>query len=67
MKSFTSNSSKILNYFLGQDIPYIDIISEFTFKSRLKSHLLAIQGQSRTGDVEWLPSNHNIFSDIRLG
>ena len=66
-KSFTFNSSKILNYFIDQDIPYFGIISDPVFKLRLKRHLLTIQGQSRIGDEEWLPSNHNIFSDVRLG
>ena len=66
-KCFTFNCSKILNYFYDHDIPYFGIISDSVFKSRLKHHLLAIQGQSRTGDDEWLPSNHNIFSDVRLG
>ena len=66
-KFFTFNCSKILNYFYDHDIPYFGIISDSVFKSRLKHHLLAIQGQSRTGNDEWLPSNHNIFSHDRLG
>ena len=65
-KSFTFNSSKILNYLLEHDIPYHGVISEAVFKSRLKRHLLAIQSQSRTGDSGWLPCNHNIFSDVAI-
>ena len=64
MKSFMFNSSKILNYLLVNNVPYFDIISENTFKSRLKSHLLYLQGQCRAGDMEWLPCNHDIFSDV---
>ena len=65
-RSFIYNGSKILNYLLDNDIPYPAIISEQVFKARLKSHLLFSQSQSRTGDVEWLPCNHSIFSYIRL-
>ena len=64
-KSFTYNGSKILNYLLQQDIPYIGI-SNLVFKTRLKRHLLTIQSQSVAGDDAWLPCNHNMFSDVRL-
>ena len=65
-KSFTFNCSKILNYLLGYNIPYLDIISDSVFKSRLKCHLLTLQGQSRAGDDDWLPCNHDIFSSVIL-
>ena len=64
-RSFVFNGSKILNHLLQQDIPYTGI-TNFTFKSRLKRHLLTIQSQSIAGDDGWLPCNHNIFSHIRL-
>ena len=64
VKSFMFNSSKILNYLLVNNVPYFDIISENTFKPRLKSHLLFLQGQCRAGDMEWLPCNHDIFSNV---
>ena len=65
-KSFMFNSSKILNYLLGNDIPYMNVISDSVFKSRLKFHLLTLQGQSRAGDDDWLPCNHDIFSSVIL-
>ena len=65
-KSFIFNSSKILNYLLGNDIPYMNVISDSVFKSRLKFHLLTLQGQSRAGDDDWLPCNHDIFSSVIL-
>ena len=63
-KSFIFNGSKILNYFMEHAIPYFGMISLSVFKSRIKRHLLTNQSQSRTGDNEWLPCNHNIFSHI---
>ena len=65
-KSFIFNGSKILNYLLEHFIPYFGMISCSVFKTRLKRHLLTIQSRSRTGDNEWLPCNHNIFSDVNL-
>ena len=66
MKSFIFNSSKVLNYLLVHNVPYFDTVSEHTFKYRLKSHLLYLQGQCRAGDMEWLPCNQTIFSDVRF-
>ena len=64
-KSFIYNGSKILNYLIDQDIPYMNI-SVPVFKTRLKKHLLFIQGRSVNGDDAWLPCNHSLFSDIRF-
>ena len=64
-KSFIYNGSKILNYLIDQDIPYMNI-SVPVFKARLKKHLLFIQGRSVNGDDAWLPCNHSLFSDIRF-
>jgi hypothetical protein len=57
------NSSKILNYLLGHDIPY-HILPITTFKKRLKNYLLNIQNRSIPGDNNWLPCNHDFFSNI---
>ena len=64
-KSFVFNGSRILNYFLQQDIPFTGI-SHSVFKTRVKRHLLTIQSQSVAGDSSWLPCNHNIFSDVQI-
>ena len=60
---FIFNSSKILNHLLGHDIPY-HILPMTTFKKRMKNHLLNIQNRSIPGDNNWLPCNHDIFSNI---
>ena len=62
-KSFIYNSSKILNYLLQQDIKYYEL-SPDNFKTRLKKHLTFTQSLSINGDDEWLPCNHDIFSDV---
>ena len=63
--NFTFNASKILKYFLNNDIPY-HILSASVFKKRLKSHLINMQNQSITGDVNWLPCNHDLFSQVAV-
>ena len=64
-KSFVFNGSRILNYFLQQDIPFTGI-SHSVFKTRVKRHLLTIQSHSVAGDSSWLPCNHNIFSNVQI-
>ena len=64
-KSFVFNGSRILNYFLQQDIPFTEI-SHSVFKTRVKRHLLTIQSHSVAGDSSWLPCNHNIFSNVQI-
>ena len=63
--NFIFNASKILNYLLVNDIPYY-ILSASVFKKRLKSHLINMQNQSITGDVNWLPCNHDLFSQVTV-
>ena len=61
--SFIFNASKILNYLYDHGIPYF-ILTASTFKVRLKKYLLNIQNISLKGDDNWLPCNHDIFSNI---
>ena len=63
--SFIFNASKILNYFYGEGIPY-SILTVATFKIRLKNYLMNNQNISLKGDVNWLPCNHNIFSNVKF-
>ena len=63
--SFVFNSSKILNYLLDHAIPYY-ILSDKVFKHRFKSHLINIQNLSLEGDDNWLPCNHDLFSNISV-
>ena len=63
--SFVFNSSKILNYLLDHAIPYY-ILSDTVFKHRFKSHLINIQNLSLEGDDNWLPCNHDLFSNISV-
>ena len=52
-----------MNYLLQQDIKYYEL-SPDNFKTRLKKHLTFTQSLSINGDDEWLPCNHDIFSDV---
>ena len=63
--SFVLNSSKILNYLYEHDIPY-HLLSTPVFKKRFKNHLLFVQNLSIIGDHNWLPCNHDIFSNITI-
>ena len=63
--SFIHNSSKILNYFSSNKILYNDI-SSYTLKTKLKCHLMFKQRLSIKGNVDWLPCNYNIFSDVSI-
>ncbi len=62
-KSLIFNASKILNYLIQHDIKYYEL-SIKVFKKRLKNHLIFTQSMSVKGDENWLPSNHDLFSDI---
>ena len=62
-KSLIFNASKILNYLIQHDIKYYEL-SINVFKKRLKKHLIFTQSISVKGDENWLPSNHDLFSDI---
>ena len=61
--SFVFNSSKIINYLLTQDIDYTEN-SHDVFKSKLKRHLMFTQSISFKNNMDWLPCNTNIFSDV---
>ena len=63
--SFVFNASKILNYFYEHDIPY-HILTAAVFKSRVKKHLLKTQNLSFEGDVNWLPCNNGLFSNVTV-
>ncbi|NRB82034.1 MAG: reverse transcriptase family protein, partial [Saccharospirillaceae bacterium] len=62
--SFIFNSSKILNYFLSQEIDYTVDINHDAFKNKLKRHLMFRQSFSYSKNSDWLPCNTNIFSDV---
>ena len=64
-KNFIYHSSKVLNYFLKNDISYSDL-SPAIFKCRFKRNLMNKQNQLRVRDDSWLPCNLDIFSDIRV-
>ncbi len=64
-KSFTYQSMKILNYLIQHDIKYYELSID-NFKTRLKKHLLNLQSVSVNGEDDWLPCNHDLFSDITV-
>ena len=64
-KSFIFQTSKILNYFLAEDVSYIKFGIE-TFKSKIKRHLMTLQNISINEDPNWYPFNTNIFTDIQF-
>ena len=63
--SFIFNASKVLNYFYEHDIPY-HTLTPAVFKSRVKKHLLNTQNLSLEGDVNWLPCNNYLFSNVTI-
>ena len=63
--SFVFNASKILNYLCDHEIPYY-ILTAPIFKLRLKNHLLHVQNKSLKGDDNWLPCNHDLFSNVTV-
>ncbi len=63
--NFVFNASKILNYLMDHAIPY-HILSIAIFKKRLKHHLLNTQNVGINGDDNWLPCNHDLFSNVSV-
>ena len=63
--NFVFNASKILNYLMDHAIPY-HILTVAVFKKRLKNHLLNVQTLSIDGDNNWLPCNHDLFSNVTV-
>ena len=62
--SFIYNSTKIINYFLSQDIDYNSVSSHDVFKNNIKRHLMFRQSLSLKNDNNWIPCNTHIFSDV---
>ena len=65
LKSFTFNASKIVNYFLSNNLD-LYAMSQSRFKINLKRYLMFKQSTTLKGDSNWLPCNLSIFSDISV-
>ena len=63
-KSFIFNSSKIMNYLMANHIKYNSTLS--TFKLNLKRFIMARQNISLKNDLNWIPLNYSIYSDITI-
>ena len=64
-KSFVFSSSKIINYLINHGIIFTENTVD-SFKNKLKRHLIFRQSASINKDINWLPSNNDIFPDLYI-
>ena len=65
-KCFSYTASRIMNYLLQNDIFYVGYALS-SFKSKLKRYLMTKQSLCLNRDINWLPCNINIYSDVTVG
>ena len=64
-QSFVFNASKIVNYFVSNKISHFDTTNA-SYKISIKRHLLKRQSICLKNDLNWLPYNLSIFSEINI-
>ena len=62
---FCFTASKIANYLLQNDICYSGY-TLLSYKTKLKRFLMYKQSLCLNNDLNWLPCNFNIYSDVNI-